>query len=299
MACHTKEDGTYPEEKKERMERMNKAIQKDHMLMDKDLDNDAVAIEYGADGNGHVRGYNGRLNNSNLRVSAPFRRVIKRERVKQAMLNEVQESLEVEANEHRQLKKKVAAFKSRECPREAHMHRPFENNASTSQKIADTIRAMQVLVRVQARARARASSGSIMETRRHSNKPSMSHPGPLTPEKYERTRYSNSTSHNRFSNLKGSAVKQNSCDNFDFGKAHLGWHYLECRMEKYRETLIRSTPTDDEKREKILEIDTGKPLFNSTGRRGLHSSYNALSLDRNSQSLTSIDSTSRDSTTNQ
>ncbi|KAF6147376.1 hypothetical protein GIB67_003274 [Kingdonia uniflora] len=99
MACHTKEDGAYPEEMKERMERMNRAIQKDPMLMDKDLDNDTVAIEYGGDGNGHVRGYNGHLNKSNLKVSAPFRRVIERERVKQAMINEVQESLEVEAND--------------------------------------------------------------------------------------------------------------------------------------------------------------------------------------------------------
>ncbi|KAF6163368.1 hypothetical protein GIB67_009608 [Kingdonia uniflora] len=134
MACHTKEDGTYPEEMKERMERMNRAIQKDPMLMDKDLDNDAVAIEYGADGNGHVRGYNGHLNKTNLRVSAPFRRVIERERVKQAMLNEVQESLEAEANERRQLEKRVAAFESRESPRGAYMHRPFENNVCTSQQ---------------------------------------------------------------------------------------------------------------------------------------------------------------------
>ncbi|KAF6152485.1 hypothetical protein GIB67_023179 [Kingdonia uniflora] len=302
MACHTKEDVTYPEEMKERMIY--------------ELENFTIRIF--KDGNGHVRGYNGHLNKTNLRVSAPFRRVIEWERVKKAMLNEVQESLEVEANECRQLEKRVAAFESRESPCGAYMHRPFENTVSTSQalwalkglvklqafvrgnimrkKTTDTMRAIQVLVRVQARARARASSGSIMETRRHSNKPSMSHPGPPIPEKYERTRCSNNTSHNRFSNLKRSAVKQNSCDNFDFGKAHLGWHHLECRMEKYSETPIRSTPTNDEKREKILEIDTGKPLFNSTGRRGLHSSYNALSLDRNSQSLTSIDSPSRDYT---
>ncbi|KAF6163559.1 hypothetical protein GIB67_022124 [Kingdonia uniflora] len=132
LACHTKEDGTYPKEMKERMERMNRAIQKDLMLMDKDLDNDAVAVEYGAHGNGHVRGYNGHLNKTNIRVPAPLRRVIERERVKQAMLNDVQESLEVEANERRQLEKRVAAFESRESPRGAYMHRPFENNVSTS-----------------------------------------------------------------------------------------------------------------------------------------------------------------------
>ncbi|KAF6164275.1 hypothetical protein GIB67_010245 [Kingdonia uniflora] len=133
MACHTKNDGTYPEEMKERMERMNRAIQKDLMLMDKDLDNDAVAVEYWANGNGHVRGYNGHLNKTNLKVSAPLRRVIERERAEQAMLNEVQESLEVEANERRQLEKRVAAFESRESPRGAYMHRPFENNVSTPQ----------------------------------------------------------------------------------------------------------------------------------------------------------------------
>ncbi|KAF6150710.1 hypothetical protein GIB67_020793 [Kingdonia uniflora] len=133
LACHTKEDGTYPEEMKERMERMNRAIQKDPMLMDKDLDKDAVAVEDGADGNGHVRGCNGHLNKTNIKVSAPFRRVIEWERVKQVMLNDVQESLEVEANERRQLEKRVAAFESRESPHGAYMHRPFENNVSTSQ----------------------------------------------------------------------------------------------------------------------------------------------------------------------
>ncbi|KAF6141907.1 hypothetical protein GIB67_037875 [Kingdonia uniflora] len=126
LACHTKEDGTYPEEMKEQMKRMNRAIQKYHMLMDKDLDNDAIAIEYGAYGNGHVRGYNGHLNKTNIRVSTPLWRVIKRERVKQAMLNKVQESLEVEANERRQLEKRVTAFESHESPRGGYMHRPFE-----------------------------------------------------------------------------------------------------------------------------------------------------------------------------
>ncbi|KAF6150276.1 hypothetical protein GIB67_033975, partial [Kingdonia uniflora] len=101
LACHTKEDDTYPEEMKERMERMSRAIQKDPMLMDKDLDNDAVAVEYGADGNGHVRGYNGHLNKTNIRVLTPLRRVIEQERVKQVMFNDVRESLEVEANECR------------------------------------------------------------------------------------------------------------------------------------------------------------------------------------------------------
>ncbi|KAF6142505.1 hypothetical protein GIB67_039469 [Kingdonia uniflora] len=126
-------DGTYPEEMKEQKERMNRAIQKDLILMDKDLDNDAVAVEYGADGNGQVMRYNGHLNKTNIIILAPLRRVIERERVKQAMLNEVQESLEVEANKHRQLEKRVLAIESRESPSRANMHRPFENNVSTSQ----------------------------------------------------------------------------------------------------------------------------------------------------------------------
>ncbi|KAF6158180.1 hypothetical protein GIB67_014974, partial [Kingdonia uniflora] len=101
---------------KEILEYMYRAIQNDPMLNDKDLDNDAVSVEYGADENGHVRGYNGHLNKTNIRVSTPLRRVIEWKRVKQAMLNEVQESLEVEANERRQLEKRVAVFESRESP---------------------------------------------------------------------------------------------------------------------------------------------------------------------------------------
>ncbi|KAF6136935.1 hypothetical protein GIB67_025769 [Kingdonia uniflora] len=114
---------------------MFRAIQKDPILMGKDLDNDAAAVEYGADGNGHVRGYNGYLKKTNIRVSTPLRRVIERERVKQAMLNEVEESLEVEANERRQLKKRITTFESRESPRGTYMHHPFKNNVSTSQEL--------------------------------------------------------------------------------------------------------------------------------------------------------------------
>ncbi|KAF6153158.1 hypothetical protein GIB67_031112 [Kingdonia uniflora] len=57
LACHTKQDGTFPVQIKEKM-------------------------EYEEDGNGHVRGFSGHINKTSVRVITPLRKVIEREKSK-------------------------------------------------------------------------------------------------------------------------------------------------------------------------------------------------------------------------
>ncbi|PIA49539.1 hypothetical protein AQUCO_01300382v1 [Aquilegia coerulea] len=154
-------------------------------------------------------------------------------------------------------------------------------------KTAEQMRCMQALARVQFRAR--ASRTHLSEYRNPSIKSSTSHhPGPATPEKYERTFRSNSTRHDRGSPLKRNSSKSNSRDTFDWDKTQSGrsWDY-------YRETPIKYGTTDDEKSVKVLEIDPGKPHFNSKHRTISQSSQHAVVLDR----LSFMGSPSKDSTT--
>ncbi|KAF5184897.1 Iq-domain 14-like [Thalictrum thalictroides] len=154
-------------------------------------------------------------------------------------------------------------------------------------KTTEQMRCMQALARVQFRAR--ASRTHLSESRNPSIKSSTSHhPDPATPEKYERTFRSNSTRHDRGSTLKRNSSKLNSRDTFDWDKTQSGrsWDY-------YRETPMKYGTTDDEKSVKVLEIDPGKPHFNSKHWTISQSSQHAVVLDR----LSFMGSPSKDSTT--
>ncbi|XP_058084983.1 protein IQ-DOMAIN 22-like [Magnolia sinica] len=163
---------------------------------------------------------------------------------------------------------------------------------------AETLRCMQALVRVQARVRAVRANASES---RHVSKGSQSHPGPATPEKYERPIHVNSAQRDRFAMLKGNASKPNSTDAIDLDKVHVGWNWLDRWMDErswdHRENVTKVGAADDEKNDKILEVDPGKPHFNSKRRSNNHqSSHSTL----NSQSFATLpDSPSKDSTTAQ
>ncbi|KAF9617562.1 hypothetical protein IFM89_037374 [Coptis chinensis] len=159
-----------------------------------------------------------------------------------------------------------------------------------------TMRCMQALVRVQSRAR--VGRMHISETPHLNIKSSMSQPGPATPEKYERTIRSNSTRHDRVSPLKRNSSKQNSRDILDWDRTHLSRNCLDRRMDErsrdyYKETLMMTGPTEDEKSDKILEIDPGKPHYNPNNWNVSQSSQHSVVLDR----LSFMDSPSKDSTT--
>ncbi|KAF8413112.1 hypothetical protein HHK36_001088 [Tetracentron sinense] len=163
---------------------------------------------------------------------------------------------------------------------------------------ADTMRRMQALVRAQVRAR--AGRAHISESPHSSSKSLLSHhPGPATPEKYERAIRTNSTKHDRSSLLKRNDSKSSSRGILNIDKTHMGW-MEERSWENRREvSSLKTGPTDDERSDKILEIDTGKPQFNSKRRNSLLFPQHTWGSDRNSQSFTTLDSPSKDSTARQ
>lgn len=85
----------------------------------------------------------------------------------------------------------------------------------------------------------------------------------------------------------------------DQDAAHLSFNWSERRMDErswdQRVLLTRTGALDDEKSDKILEIDTGKPHLPPKRRNLFHSSHLALASDQFSHSFT----TSKDSGTHQ
>ncbi|RZC72910.1 hypothetical protein C5167_048390 [Papaver somniferum] len=163
-------------------------------------------------------------------------------------------------------------------------------------KTTDTLRCMQALVRVQVRARSGRNHSSEFRYH-HSRKPSLSHqPGPGTPEKYERGIRSNSTRHERSSSLKRNGSHSNPREIVDPERAQTGWNWLDHWMDENQNRRVG--PLDDEKSDKILEIDPGKPHGNSKLRYS-SSARHTSNQDRASHSYTTMDSPSKDSTTAQ
>uniref|UniRef100_A0A5B7AIS8 DUF4005 domain-containing protein n=1 Tax=Davidia involucrata TaxID=16924 RepID=A0A5B7AIS8_DAVIN len=162
---------------------------------------------------------------------------------------------------------------------------------------ADMLRRMQALLRAQARARAGRSQ--ISESSHSSSKSSQFlHPGPATPEKFEHDIRAKSIKHEQASMLKRNSSKLSSRVIIDQDKTHYGWNWLDCRMDEgsrdQGSSSFKSGLVDDEKSDKILEMDTGKPHF-TPKRKNHFQSHHALASDQNSHSFT----TSRDSTTHQ
>ncbi|KAJ4955015.1 hypothetical protein NE237_011798 [Protea cynaroides] len=166
--------------------------------------------------------------------------------------------------------------------------------------MVEDLRCLQALVRIQSKTR--ADRTPIAESRHllsHTN------PGPATPEKYEHSIHASSARHDRSSPLKRNNSRPASrdgsnADRMQFAKNRSDHGMDERSWDHRRETSVKTMPIDDEKGDKILEIDTGKPHLNSKRRNNLcqFSKY-ATTSDRNSQSFTTLDSPSRDSTTAQ
>ncbi|KAH1115563.1 hypothetical protein J1N35_008941 [Gossypium stocksii] len=155
-------------------------------------------------------------------------------------------------------------------------------------RTAEWLRRMQALLRAQARAR--AGRAQISESSQSSCKSShFHHPDPATPEKFEHIIRSKGTKYEQSSMLKrnGSKSSGRTVDNQE--KLHSGWYR---RVDE--QTWVHSTrigPNDDEKNDKILEVDTGKPNFISKRRNLFHSTHLSLNSDLYSCSFTN----SRDS----
>ncbi|KAF6175769.1 hypothetical protein GIB67_035896 [Kingdonia uniflora] len=113
FACHKKQDGTFPGQMKSRM-------------------------EYGEDGNGHVRGFSGHINKASVRVTFNFRKAIERENSKNnkfadeivSVQQEFEEKLEVKASKRRRLEERIGTFESREGRHGINMHHASPSNVS-------------------------------------------------------------------------------------------------------------------------------------------------------------------------
>ncbi|XP_072963636.1 protein IQ-DOMAIN 22-like [Typha angustifolia] len=162
---------------------------------------------------------------------------------------------------------------------------------------AETLRCMQALVRVQARARA---CRAIRSERVRPDKSTRSHPGPPTPEKYEHSTRTNGSKSDRSGSLVRNSSKSAGADAVDRERSHSsGWNWLDRWIEEryWNNQEVTSAAIDDDKSAKILEVDPGKPQFNSK-RRSNHN--NMQSSCSNSRSYATVpDSPSKDSTTAQ
>ncbi|KAK1273682.1 Protein IQ-DOMAIN 31 [Acorus gramineus] len=155
----------------------------------------------------------------------------------------------------------------------------------------EKLRCLQALVRAQSRARAVRSS-TFANHNHHHIKPSQSHPGPPTPEKRERDAFRR----NRSMGLKRNSLKPGGVDLVDDDRAHGGWNWVDAWMNE----RSKPGPGDDEKSDKILEIDTGRPQTMHRARLNAHHRIQPSWSDHNSHSFVSFpDSPSKDSTTAQ
>ncbi|EEF51113.1 protein IQ-DOMAIN 22 [Ricinus communis] len=147
---------------------------------------------------------------------------------------------------------------------------------------------MQALLKAQARAR--AGRAHISESSHSSSKSShFHHPGPPTPEKFEHATRARSGKYEQSSILKRIGSKSIGMEIGDEDRAHISFNWSDRRMDErsweQRVPSARSGTLDDEKSDKILEIDTGKPHFTSK-RRNLFHSLQTSTPDQYSHSFT-------------
>ncbi|CBI34723.3 unnamed protein product, partial [Vitis vinifera] len=148
---------------------------------------------------------------------------------------------------------------------------------------ADMLRRMQALVRAQARAR--AGRAQISESSHSSGKSSQfHHPGPATPEKFEHAIRAKNMKQDQSSILKRNSSKASGRNIIDQDKTHLSRNWSDRRLDEgswdQQGSSIRAGPTDDEKSDKILEIDTGKPNFTPKRRNLFQSSHHGVASDQ-------------------
>ncbi|XP_062074216.1 protein IQ-DOMAIN 22 [Humulus lupulus] len=143
-------------------------------------------------------------------------------------------------------------------------------------RTAEWLHRMQTLMQAQARAIGGRSVHALEFQHSSSKSSHFHHPGPATPEKFEHVTRTKSRKHEQSSSL----LRKNSSKSNGRAAA-----ICDERSGDLRSSSVRnSVTTDDEKSDRVLEIDSGKP-YTTVKRRNLFS-------DQNSHSFT----TSKDST---
>ncbi|KAA8533759.1 hypothetical protein F0562_031276 [Nyssa sinensis] len=167
---------------------------------------------------------------------------------------------------------------------------------------AHMLQRMQAMARIQARAC--ANRACMSESSYSSSKSSQSQqPGLTNSKKYDHQLRAYSTKLDGPAILKryGSS-KSNIKDTIDQEKLHSNSNWLDHWMEErswnsQRDTSLKTGHVDDEKSDKILEVDTWKPHLNSKRRdRTSQMSKHVSAYSYNNQGFTTLDSMSRHST---
>ncbi|KAJ4827225.1 hypothetical protein Tsubulata_034566 [Turnera subulata] len=158
---------------------------------------------------------------------------------------------------------------------------------------ADMLRRMQTLVRLQARARAGRSH--LSEPWHSATKLSHSHYTVPAGAHKDYLLRASSTKLDGPSNLQRCGSNANFRDIRDRSKLGPTWldHWMEESLwNNHSSSPLRNRQTDDEKSDKILEVDTWMPRVKShQGNRGM--SQHVLPSDNSSQSFTALDSPSK------
>ncbi|GAV72491.1 IQ domain-containing protein/DUF4005 domain-containing protein [Cephalotus follicularis] len=162
----------------------------------------------------------------------------------------------------------------------------------------DMLRRMQTLVRLQARARASRShvSESFHSVNKSYNFRNAAFANPINDGQQLRAY---STKFDGTSILKRCGSNSNLRDIIDLDKARTNSNWFDSWMEENqwdnnRDTSMRHRHADDERNDKILEVDTWKPHFNSQqNNRTFRVSQHVLASDYNSQSYMLLDSPSK------
>ncbi|KAF8027405.1 hypothetical protein BT93_E0340 [Corymbia citriodora subsp. variegata] len=165
-------------------------------------------------------------------------------------------------------------------------------------RTAQLVRKMQSLLRAQARAR--AERAQLSESSQSSSKSShFHHPGPATPEKSEYVVRSKSSRQDQSPVLRRNGSRSSGRIVGSQERAPLGRNWSERRLDErlgdQRGLSPNSGHAVDEKSDKILEIDPGKPSFTPKRRSLVQSFRHASPSDQVSHSYT----TSKDSTARQ
>ncbi|XP_021754141.1 protein IQ-DOMAIN 14-like [Chenopodium quinoa] len=167
-------------------------------------------------------------------------------------------------------------------------------------KTTETMRCMQAMLRAQARAR--SVRAYIPESPFSSTKscPILLHPGPPTPDKPELVVRAKSIKQDHSPNIKRNSSKSGSrMNSMNQDKINLGSSWSDPRMvdpmwDSRATASSRTCLTDDDRADKILEIDTGKPHYTFRRRSLFESSHSGLLT---SEQLSHSQTTSKDSTT--
>ncbi|GAB4856908.1 IQ-domain [Ancistrocladus abbreviatus] len=163
-------------------------------------------------------------------------------------------------------------------------------------KTAETMRCMQAMLRAQARAR--AVRVHVPESPYSSSKSSQIHyPGPATPEKFEQATGAKNAKHDQSPILRRNGSRSNGRVTLNQERRYYSSSWSDPRMdESMRDQWGPSMSVDDDRTDKILEIDTGRPHFNPRRRNLFESTHSGLVA---SDQITHSCTTSKDSAAHQ